>query len=345
MRTKTVAKRTFSPPNSSFNISERWSIALILAVTAVIWSSALRIGFSTDDYIFIQHLAPVKSIIDVFRPFWSVDPNPPYWRPVANASAALDFLLWGWNGQGFHATNFILHLIATFLVFFFARRVLLIPQVVSALTALFFGIAASHESNILWPAARADVLATIFTMIAMLAYRRSMDNNVFGNGKDRIGLLVSYAAFLLALLSKENAVLALPLILLVIELPYILNKRTNWQSGLGRVIPMIVILSLVFIVRSHFTTPLENIEPLLSEGSQAFIAFLRNGVYGIGYALIPLDLEQATSLLAQPKLLLWAIGAIIFITIAVFCIRMPQKTWKTYYRPAAFFVIASFITM
>lgn len=345
MRTKSVLTRTFSAPDSSFPVSSKWIIAFILIATAALWSGALRVGFSTDDYIFIQKLAPIRSIADVIRPFWSVDPNPQYWRPVANASAALDFLVWGWNGQGFHATNFVLHLIATFLVYVFARRVLLIPQFSSALAAIIFGIAASHESNILWPAARADILATIFTMLAMIAYRRGLDRQIIGNRKGRYDLLLSYAAFILALLSKENAVLVLPILIVVIELPEILKKQVSWKSGLTRIIPYLFILALVFIVRSNFTIPIENSEPLMSEGSTEFIAFARNAIYGIGYALIPLDLEQATYLLAQPKLLLWAIAVVACISALFFWLRIPREARRAYFRPGTFFVIASVITM
>ncbi len=296
-------------------------------------------GFSTDDYIFIQQLAPIRTLADVLRPFWHVDPNPPYWRPLSDASAALDFLIWGWNGQGFHLTNFLLHLAATALVFPFSRRVLRLSVTISAITAFIFGIAASHESNLLWPAARADILVTIFTMLMLIAHEAGLVQ------KRRLFFILSCIAYLLALLSKENGLLALPLLMVLLELPAALAKHVNWRNSVLHLTPYIAIAVLFWIVRTHFTVPMNETEPLLSEGSHSIVAFVRNAMYGIGYALLPLDLDQATVLLREQSPWLWSLPFLLMIATFALWLRLPRMERGVYLRPILFFVIAGVVAM
>ena len=141
-----------------------------MILVVIVWGRSLTVGYSSDDYQFIHHLAPIRSFGDVLRAFVDFDPNPQYWRPLANASAAFDFLLWGWNGGMFHLSNLIFHVISTLLAFFVARRVFRLGNGLAFAVVVFFGVAASHESNVLWPAARADQLTALFAMMTVLAY-------------------------------------------------------------------------------------------------------------------------------------------------------------------------------
>ncbi len=305
----------------------------------LVWFGTVRVGFSADDYLFIQQLAPIHSIMDVLRPFWHVDPNPPYWRPLSDASAALDFLIWGWSGQGFHFTNFILHLVATALVFPFARRILRLSINASALTTFVFGIAASHESNLLWPAARADTLVTIFTMLMLMAHDHAIVT------ERRSFILVGCASYALGLVSKENGLLALPLLAAMIELAELVHRRNTWQRSLMRFTPYVGITVIFWIVRSHFAIPMDETEPLLAEGSHSIVAFMRNAIYGVGYALLPLDLEQATEVLRRQ--LLGILVALLLIAVAtlIVWIRLPKGERRAYIRPVLFFLVSAVVTM
>src|SRR5207248_1471502 len=131
---------------------------------------------------------------------------PQYWRPLSDASVSLDFLLWGWNGGMFHLTNFLLHCIATCLVYFFARRIFSFTAIAACTLAIIFGVSAAHDANLLWIAARADILATIMMLIILLAV-----NKAERSGTKWIWLCISYTAFFLALCSKEVSAVAIAL--------------------------------------------------------------------------------------------------------------------------------------
>lgn len=321
-----------------------WVLVAVLAGTAALWAGALRVGFSTDDYLFIHHLAPIRTIFDVFRPFTDFDPNAQYWRPVADASAALDFLLWGWSGQGFHLSNFLLHLVATGLVYVLARKIFLFSPALSIGTCLAFGIAASHESNLLWPAARADTLTTIFTMLALLAHWRAVEHSG-GRSRRWLWLATALAAFWLALSSKENGVLAMPLIFFLLELPALVHKSTRWPSSLARLAPYVILTVLFVVIRSQFTIPMSYAEPLASEGSRSLAVFLRNGVYSVGYTFLPLDLEQATIILRHRSLWLGIAAALLVLAAIILIYIVPREEWKKFWKPVVFTLISGVVTM
>ncbi len=317
-----------------------YALTLVVVATGLAWSGALLVGFSTDDYIFIQHLAPIRSLADVFRPFVDFDPNPQYWRPLADASAALDFYLWGWSGQGFHLSNFLLHLLGTALVYPFSRRIFGLSVSASLVTALVFGLAASHESNVLWPAARADTLVTIFTILTILAHKRA-----FGGPKQLVWMLASAVSFWFALCSKENGVLLLPLLLAALEIPELLTRKTTWRASLLRMAPYILIGIAFYITRSHFATPMSNAEPIVSEGSSSIAAFLRNGIYSLAYTFVPLNLDAATATLKSLSGWLYVFAALAAVAATTLFLQFPRQRRLNYVLPLVFMLIAGVVTM
>jgi hypothetical protein len=83
----------------------------------------------------------------------------------------------------------------------------------------------------------------------------------------------------------------------------------------------------------------------MSEGSVSILAFLRNGLYGIAYALVPLDLEQATHLLSHKPVWLLPAAVIAIALCAYAVIRMPQESRMAYVRPTIFLFIAGIVAM
>jgi len=262
----------------------------ILIVTATLWFGVDGIGLTGDDYQYLQSLAPIGNFGDVFRPFVSPDANPSFFRPIANLTLAFDFLLFGWNGGGYHLTNLFLHLMATLLVFFFVRNLFSLRENEAVWATLAFGIAASHEMNIVWAAARADLLSAIFVMLALIFVKKSRDENSIMLS---IGAWVSFA---FALLSKESTVLALPLI-------GILCWKSPDMRGLkimaARFFPYLIIATLFYFYHQHFAVSIAASQPLTAEGSHSIFVFLRNAVYSLGYFVLPLDLSTATTFLTR----------------------------------------------
>ena len=151
-----------------------------------------------------------------------------FFRPLFIFSYVFDAALWGRRPFGFHLTNVLLHCLNAFLVFLFALRLteqqegrLSDPDAPRADTlsrldpprrkrlayaaGLIFLLHPSHTEAVSWVSGRADLLSTLFCLLALLAFLPH------ARTRRRAPLVFSLLAFALALLSKEAA-LCFPLL-------------------------------------------------------------------------------------------------------------------------------------
>lgn len=267
------------------------TLAFILLPTLLVWQGVRFSGFTPDDYFVIDIQSPISSFADAISMLWRVDPNPQYWRPLTNSTVSIDFWLWGWNGGMFHVTNLLLHLIATTLVYFFVLRIFGLQEYIAAGVALFFGIAASHDANMLWIAARSDVIATINMLVMLLAsYKAQATSKMHWR-------MLSWLFFLLALGSKEVSGLAIVLLPLLVWTD---SPRELWRERkriLVNITPYFLVAILFLFIRLQFTVPLGEMQPLAAEGSRSPVAFIKNALYSIGYIVAPLGFETASAIL------------------------------------------------
>jgi tetratricopeptide (TPR) repeat protein len=135
------------------------------------------------------------------------------WRPTALVSLALDRAILGPGPDGFRATNVAFHALASLLALALFARVTREPAA-ALLGALFFAVHPVHAEAVAGVVGRAEVLALLFSLVAILAHVRAREA---AGGLVATWRLLAGVAFLLALGSKESAV-ATPAILLVVEL-------------------------------------------------------------------------------------------------------------------------------
>lgn len=130
------------------------------------------------------------------------------YHPLSMVSLALDYRLGGLNPGVYHATNLLLHLLNTLLVFALTRK-LLHASVGGFIAALLFGLHPMHVESVAWISERKDVLYAFFFLCSVLAYLRCLDEPT--HRQRNYGL--SLGAFLLSLLSKGMAVALAPTLL------------------------------------------------------------------------------------------------------------------------------------
>ena len=190
---------------------QRWSVirhplilpAIVLAALAA-FAPFLGGGLLTDDFVHVERivrdgggLAGLVAAPDAFG----------FHRPVTQASLALDALVNGGTPAAFRVTNLALHAGVVGASFIVARLILSASLAAWLATLAFALTPKAHPIAVLWISARADLLMALFSLIATAAWivwtRR---------GAARWGWLVA-AAYVLALLSKETALL-LPVMLL-----------------------------------------------------------------------------------------------------------------------------------
>lgn len=172
---------------------------MVAVLAAALYARTIAFGFTdTDDRDLLvdDHARLVDPSIwrDAFRGAYMhvVDPAHAYYRPLVTLSYAVDARLSGLSPAGYHATNVLLHAIASALVLLLLRR-LAIGAGVALAAAFVFAASPALAPAVAWVPGRNDVLLAIFAALAWLAFAR-----------DRKWLHL--ACFAAALLTKETAI-------------------------------------------------------------------------------------------------------------------------------------------
>ncbi|MDB4970316.1 MAG: hypothetical protein JWN44_6005 [Myxococcales bacterium] len=188
----------------------RRALTLVVAlVVAAVWVPSLRNGFVWDDQYDIirsDRLHHARAIGDVFlhHAMWSADqPETAIatYRPLALATLAVDYQVWKLRPAGYHATNVLLHVLATLAVLL-ALSVLVADFRWAAALALLFALHPANAEAVAWINGRSEMLALGFGALAVWAAATRR-------------FVVLGVALLAALLGKETAALFIPVTLAV----------------------------------------------------------------------------------------------------------------------------------
>ena len=180
-------------------------LALVVAAAATLaYAGTFAHGFVWDDPLLIRdriHLYTWNGLWQLLGSdfFGGTAQSTHYYRPAVTLTFFLDLLLWGLNPFGFHLTNVLAHTLTSVCVFGLARRVTREAPVAVA-AGVVFAVHPVHSESVAFVSGRTDVLAALFSVAALLAHARWLE------GGGRRWRLLSLAAFAVAVLSKEAAV-------------------------------------------------------------------------------------------------------------------------------------------
>lgn len=194
-------------------MKERIPIALLLAAVVLVYGDTLWNAFTMDDDLYIALNPQVThfSARELFVPheFSKV------FRPVTFGTFALNWALQGTRPFGFHLVNLLLHAAATWLLYLLLRTILVVasPQgkAVALAAALLFAVHPIHTEAVASITGRAELLAAGFLLAACILHLSDRE-------------IPALICFVLAVLSKESAVVFL---LLVLVCDY---ARGEWKS-------------------------------------------------------------------------------------------------------------------
>lgn len=184
--------------------SLRSSFVVVALVTAAAWLPSVRNGFVWDDQYDIlrsDRLHHARAVVDVFahHAMWSAD-QPEVaigtYRPLALATLALDWQLWHARPAGYHATNVLLHVLAT-LALLLALLRLVEDEPVAVVLALLFALHPANAEAVAWINGRSEMIALGFGALAIWA----------ACTRRWVALAL---ALLLAMLGKETGVVFVP---------------------------------------------------------------------------------------------------------------------------------------
>ncbi len=166
------------------------------------WSKVVQF-FTTDVWAFSR----IRSLTNYYRPFHMV-------------AHALGYSLTGFQPEGYHLINILLHVVSSLLV---ARIALQLTQEksVALLAGLLFALHPMHSESVSWIAVVTDPLCAVFYFGALALYLRNSSSP--GNIKTIAALLL---LFLGALFSKEMA-FVFPLV--AVWSDWCLKRELRWS--------------------------------------------------------------------------------------------------------------------
>ena len=177
---------------------------LLVAVVASLYANTLFHGFVFDDATLIQQNP------DVIELNWGKILGRSGYRPIRTFTYALNCAVGGMNPFGYHLFNVLLHAANSLLVFLFLRSTLRRIEA-SFLGAMLFAVHPVQTASVAYISGRKDLLAAFFVLLALLSYNKWRRQGGWQ------GLTLTGSALLLAILSKEVAVV-FPVLFLLVDL-------------------------------------------------------------------------------------------------------------------------------
>lgn len=163
-----------------------------------------------DDDLLITLVEPIAGGLSLDGVRWALtSTSAANWMPLTRLTWLVDAQLFGLDPRGFHATNALLHGVAT-LLWFLALERLTGAALRSALVAALFAAHPTNVEAVAWAAARRDVLAALFAGASLLAYAGPVGRR----GERRLGWTALWLAA--GLLSKPMLV-TWPFVLLLVD--------------------------------------------------------------------------------------------------------------------------------
>lgn len=219
-----------------------YAVVFLLACAVFGQSVTFSIDRFDEDVILgnnLEYLRKHATVVDVVQRDAFFDlPARSFYRPVQNLTFLIDARLGSGKPWVFHATNLLLHVVASCLVLRLLR-IWRIRRDVATGMALLFAVHPLLTQAVVWTPGRGDLLLTVFSLLSMLSMRRYM---ISGHG---LWLCVTGLSALLAMLSKETGIV---LVLLAPASWVLLHGRSQAPNARLVASSLIVLLCCVLLV-------------------------------------------------------------------------------------------------
>jgi len=219
-------------------ISPALVLAAVLIASGAAYYNSFRNAFELDDSHVLENNPWVRSLKNI--PHFFVDPltfstlraNTDY-RPVLQATYALNYAISGYDPWSWHALSLLLHVIVAMSLFFLGRtlfgrgRIADLPwlnegdgDLISFGAAILFAVHPVNSAMVNYMSARSSLLVAAFILPATVLYLRAMQKE-----RNFRGLLLPALLYTLALFTKVEAVSFLG-VLYVAELLLVPNNNS-----------------------------------------------------------------------------------------------------------------------
>lgn len=179
-------------------------ILLLIFAATLVYLPALSIFFSADDWFHLRvsNITQIKQFVNFFS-FSKTPESITFYRPLSTQTFFFSFQkLFGLNPTPYHLFVILCFSFSLFLVYQLGKIIFKLDQK-AILVALIYGFSVSNFTRLYFLSAFQEIALVIFSLLTIISYLK---------GKQ----LYSISFFILALLSKETAVV-LPAVLFVID--------------------------------------------------------------------------------------------------------------------------------
>lgn len=214
-----------------------WAPSLLVTtlVTVALYAPSVFVNYDHHDWTHRHISADITSLGAALHLFTRPQGDG-FYRPLPFLSLWLDYTIFHAHYWGYHLQSIALHVANACFLARLGERIGL--QAASArFAALLFATAAVNFEPVLWPAARFDLMATLFTILALLTAQRYRSQDAVWHSS--LGWMM--AAFAAGALSKESAFcFPLLLVLLMPGAAMTLRRWTALMGGTGIVVALAV---------------------------------------------------------------------------------------------------------
>lgn len=258
--------------------------AIVATVVTVAYQALPDRAFAADDFQWLLNIRALSLPAVVVRAF-DVSAESHFYRPLVWLFLWSEWQLFGFDAGAFHRVSLALHVINATLAGSLTYRIIrsqpLGASIGGFLTAAL--IAALHPAPfeaVVWVSAQSELLATLFLLLMLHAWWNA------GVSRDRVVLrrtwrVVATGMLVLALLTKESAIIGLPLMVLI-----------EWEAA--RVTQRR--MALVPLVLPFLVTVV-HVAAALDVASRNYL--VRESGYGIGVQIV-LNPLRSLGLIAAP---------------------------------------------
>src|SRR5437879_3961457 len=159
-----MTPRSHSPQASPVDRRRSLLLCILLALlTLAAYGRVFTLGFvNIDDQPYVTENPHVLSGLGASGIKWAfTTTKESYWHPLTWLSLMLDATIGGADPRVYHATNLLLHIANTLLLFLVLSRMTGFRWR-SAFVAVLFAVHPLHVESVAWVGERKDVLSTLF---------------------------------------------------------------------------------------------------------------------------------------------------------------------------------------
>jgi lipoprotein NlpI len=316
---------------------EKMWIFLILAITFIAYIPALSCGFTRwDDHLYVTDTDLITSLspANIARIFSTSSVVALNYHPLTIISLAIDYKFAKLNPGFYHTVNIIIHLINTYLVFIFIKKLSGNKSIVGLIVALFFGIHPMHVESVAWIAERKDVLYTFFFLLGLIQYLKYLETEKFKY------IIFTFIFYALSVLSKAMAVV-FPVVLLLID--YYKDRKINGKAILEKIPYFLYAIPFSLITLQIQRTAISKYETF-SFGERIGIGFygLFNYIWRLFLpvnlsAYYPYPLRTVTGSFPQSLYMISFLGVLIVAVVLIYFF-LKKKNYKLVFFGFMFYV-------